>query len=368
MADMGLQPFTILLVDDREENLIALEEMLQEEGRIFLKATSGNDALRLALKNDSIGLVLLDVQMPQMDGFEVAQLLKSNPKTKDVSIIFVTAISKEEQYVMQGFGEGALDYLHKPLDFNVTRAKVKVFEQLYFYQLNLKSALNEVSKINKQLEQFVYVVAHDLKSPLAGIIGMLSIMNEEKEIVESPQLQEYVGMMSLAAGHLSEMITSILVHSKQTMDQQAVEDVDVDEMVRQLAKLLFPPAHITISIKDKLPKVRARRMKLQQVFQNLISNAIKYNDKAAGLIEIGCTGKEGCTEFYVKDNGPGISNEDQEKIFRLFQTTSNKTQADSSTGVGLNIIKMNVEEQGGRIWVESISREGSCFYFTWNHL
>ncbi|WP_276132165.1 sensor histidine kinase [Polluticoccus soli] len=358
--------FTILLVDDREENLIALEEMLEEPGRVFLKAASGNEALKLALKNEDIGLILLDVQMPDMDGFEVARLLKSNPKTKNISIIFVTAINKEEQYVMKGFDEGAVDYLQKPLDINVAVAKVKVFERLYFYQRELKGALQEVSKINKQLEQFVYVVAHDLKSPLAGIIGMLSIMNEEKQIADSPQLKEYVDLISSAANHLSEMITSILAHSKQTIDQQSVERVDVDEMVRQISHLLFPPSNVSIAINGKLPTVRTRRLKLQQVFQNLISNAIKYNDKVQGVIEIGCRENSDCYEFYVKDNGPGIPKEDQEKIFKLFQTSANKTNGDSSTGVGLNIIKMNVEEQGGRIWVESTPGEGSSFYFSWN--
>src|SRR5687768_16802138 len=112
---MEQQPiFTILLVDDRPENLISLEEILQTDNRIFLKASSGNEALKILLKNPQIGLVLLDVQMPEMDGFEVARLIKMNPKTQDISIIFVTAISKEEQYVLKGFNEGAVDYLHKP--------------------------------------------------------------------------------------------------------------------------------------------------------------------------------------------------------------------------------------------------------------
>ncbi len=172
--------FTILLVDDREENLISLEDILEAENRVFLKATSGNEALRLALKNEQIGLIMLDVQMPEMDGFEVARLLKSNTKTRDISIIFVTAISKEEQYVLQGFGEGAVDYLQKPLDINVTKAKVNVFERLYFFQDELKRSLEEKDKVNKQLERFMYVVAHDLKSPLNGVNGLLTMLKEDE--------------------------------------------------------------------------------------------------------------------------------------------------------------------------------------------
>ncbi|RYE23324.1 MAG: hybrid sensor histidine kinase/response regulator, partial [Sphingobacteriales bacterium] len=309
--------------------------------------------------------IMLDVQMPGMDGFEVAQLLKTNPKTRDISIIFVTAINKEDQYVLKGFEQGAVDYLQKPLDINITKAKVNVFEQLYFYQLNLKNTSAELTRINKQLEQFVYIVAHDLKSPLSGIMGMLSIMNEEKEISDNGKLKEYIDLLFMAANHLSEMITSILDYSKRSIDEQEIEDVDTHELVDQISHLLFPPNHIAINIKGNLPSLKTKKLKLQQVFQNLLSNAIKYNDKEHGQIEIGYEPRDDFFEFYIKDNGPGIAIADEERIFKLFQTTDNKSSTDSSTGVGLNILKMLVEEQGGRIWVKSEPGNGSTFYFTW---
>lgn len=361
----ALKDFKILLVDDRQENLVALEEMLETEERTFLTATSGNEALKLALKYDDIGLILLDVQMPGMDGFEVARLLKANPRTKDISIVFVTALNNEEEYVMRGFDEGAVDYLQKPLDINVTRAKVKVFEKLYFYQRELRLALGDIEKINKQLQQFVYIVAHDLKSPLSGITGMLHMMNEESVVSEHPLLQEYVGLSLSASEHLSGMISAILDYSKKNIDEQAVEHVDVNEMVTEIAHLLFPPAHVRIVVKTTLPVLKTKKIKLQQVFQNLIGNAIKYNDKPNALIEIGHTDNDAHVEFYVKDNGPGIFEEDQNRIFGLFHTTANKSAGDSSTGVGLNIVKLMIEEQGGKIWVESAPVAGSCFYFTW---
>jgi two-component system, sensor histidine kinase and response regulator len=357
--------FNILLVDDRPENLLSLEEILAREGRHFIKVTSGAEALKEVLKNDQIGLIMLDVQMPDMDGFEVARLLKSNVKTRDISVIFVTAINREEQYVLKGFEEGAVDYLQKPLDINVTKAKVNVFEQLYFYQKKLKSTVSELERINKQLEKFVYIVAHDLKSPLSGIIGMLSILELDDNILKSEETLEYVSLLSSAAHHLSDMITSILEYSKGNIDQQKKEQVDANELVNQIAFLLFPPKHITIKTIGTLPTFTTQKIKLQQAFQNLISNAIKYNDKPQGKIEIGYKEKGDFYEFYVNDNGPGISDRDQEKIFGLFQTTDNKTNRDSSTGVGLNIIKMMMEEQGGKIWVESHPGEGSTFFFEW---
>lgn len=356
---------TILLVDDREENLISLEDILEADNRTFLKAKSGNEALRIALKNEEIGLILLDVQMPGMDGFEVAELLKSNAKTKEISIIFVTAINKEEHYALRGYGHGAVDYLQKPLDINITKAKVKVFEQLYFYQRELKNTIEQKNKINKQLERFMYVVAHDLKSPLSGVTSLLNIMREDERIMNEDELKGYMGLMIDASTHLADMIGSILDYSRKTDMEQTEELVDVHELVSQIAHLLFPPANISIKIDEQLPTIKTKKFKLQQVFQNLMSNAIKYLDKPQGEISIGCMEDGGYYKFYVRDNGPGIESKDQERIFRLFETTSNKSKSESSTGVGLNIMKMLVEEQGGKITVESVKGKGSTFYFQW---
>ncbi|RFM26521.1 sensor histidine kinase [Deminuibacter soli] len=366
MSAQTPKEFKILLVDDREENLLALEDMLEQEGRRFVKATSGNEALKHVLKNDDVGLIMLDVQMPEMDGFEVARLLKSNPKTKDISIIFVTAINKDEQYVLKGFSQGAVDYLQKPLDIHITQAKVNVFEQLYFYQQGLKNSLLEVERINKQLERFVYIVSHDLKSPLSAVITILSLMQTDDVVRQHPELQDNVEMLSQASMHLSDMINSILEYSRQSATQQTVEEVDVQELVHQIAYLLFPPKHIKITASPDLPTLKTRRLKLQQVFQNLISNAIKYIDKPEGAIEVGAVRKGDFYEFFVKDNGPGIAEADQQRIFKLFETTQNKAQGqESSTGVGLNILKMLVEEQGGKIRVVSEPGIGSTFFFEW---
>jgi signal transduction histidine kinase len=161
------------------------------------------------------------------------------------------------------------------------------------------------------------------------------------------------------------MISSILEYSKQSASQQQEEEVDTKELVQQITFLLFPPKNIQIVIDDSLPIIITKKPKLHQVLQNLISNAIKYSDKRDGKIEVGAVEKDNYYQFYVKDNGPGITQEDKEKIFRLFEVTGNKSSRDSSTGIGLNILKMLVEEQGGKIWVDSVPGEGSIFYFDW---
>lgn len=356
--------FTILLVDDRPENNLLLEEVLAKENRKFMVAADGNEALKLTLKHDNIGLIMLDVQMPDMDGFEVARLLKLNNKTKELAIIFVTAINKDEQYVLQGFRHGAVDYLQKPLDINITRAKVNVFETLYFYQQDLKNSLKEIEKINQQLERFVYMVSHDLKSPLASIITILSVLRKNAVVESNSQISEKLDHVELASQHLSDMISSILEYSKQSLSQQTIEEVDTYELVNQVAYLLFPPKHITVKIAADLPVIKTRKLKLQQVFQNLVSNAIKYTDKPEGIIEVGVIYKPDFYVFFVRDNGPGIPKEDHKNIFKLFQT-SNHSGNNENTGVGLNILKVIVEEQGGKVWVESEPGHGSTFYFEW---
>jgi len=358
--------FLILLVDDRPENLIALEEILSQPGRSFIKANSGNEALKLALKHENIGLVMLDVQMPDMDGFEVAKMLQLNKKTQHLSIIFVTAISKEEQYVLKGFEEGAVDYLQKPLDINITRAKVKVFERLYFAQQRLKQSLLETELVNKQLERFVFIVSHDLKSPVATIAMLADMMQKEDLVKNEPELLENTTIIYNSASRLTGMIESILDYSRKSLDEQTIEEVNAYDLVNDIVKMLSFPPNTKLHIDDHLPRFRTRKIKLQQVFQNLISNSIKYNNKPVPEISIGLQNSN--SEFYtffVKDNGPGISRQDQNRIFKLFETTDNKSTGESSTGVGLNLLKMLVEEQGGKIKLESSPEMGSTFLFEW---
>jgi len=360
-----IQDFVILLVDDRPENILSLEEILVKPHRRFLKAYSGNEALKEVLKNEDIGLIMLDVQMPDMDGFEVARILKENSKTKDIAIVFVTAISKEEQYVLKGFEEGAVDYLQKPLDVNITRAKVNVFERLYFAQHKLQLSLTETERINKQLERFVFIVSHDLKSPLASISMLADLLKLDARVTDGTELSENINIIATAANRLSGMIKSILEYSRTSLSQQTIEEVNVHTLATEIVELLFLPKHFTAIVNSNLPVIETRKIKLQQVLQNLISNAVKYNDKKQPVIEIGVTDKGNLYEFYVKDNGPGILKKDHDRIFNIFEITENETTRDNSTGIGLNLLKVLVEEQGGRIWVRSASGEGSIFYFEW---
>lgn len=352
----------ILLVDDRPENLLSLESFLERPDRRILKAHSGTEALKIALEYE-IGLLLLDVQMPGMDGFEVARLLKENSKTRDISILFVTALSKDEKYTMQGYEEGAVDYLHKPLDVNLVKAKVRVFEELYKQRIELKESNEKLLAANKQLDEFVYVVSHDLKAPLRGLSSLCTFLEEEL-MNPNDSVRELMDLMTSRTGRMQTLIDGILHYSRMANTRLEIEETSSKELIISIIDLLDAPSHFKFDIQDNLPELITEKIKLHEVFQNLISNAIKYNNKEEALIKISFHDYPEYVEFSVQDNGMGIKPEHHERIFGIFQTLLSKDQ-NESTGIGLTIVKKIVEQQGGKIYVFSKFGEGSTFRFTW---
>ena len=354
----------ILLVDDKEENLISLESILDDPNRNLIKAHSGNEALKVAFENE-IAVILLDVQMPEMDGFEVARILKENPKTKDIAVIFVTAISKEEKYMLQGYEEGAVDYLQKPVDVNIVKAKVGVFEKLYRSKAELKTYAEKMQQINKQLDEFVYIVSHDLKAPLRGLASVTSFLEDELGTELKPEVKDLLEMMKSRTVRMQNLIDGILHYSRMANNKTEKESIKLSEVISNIIDLLVIPNHVRIEFPDNLPKLFDERIKLHEVFQNLISNAIKYNNKESASVKVAFEDKGNQYLFSIADNGMGIKSEHFEKIFGVFQTLQSKDKQES-TGIGLTIVKKIVEGQGGKVWIESEFGKGSTFFFTWN--
>ncbi len=232
-------------------------------------------------------------------------------------------------------------------------------------EMQLKNTMDDLVKINKQLEKFVYTVAHDIKNPLSGIISAMSLIKSDETLNKDSEIAELTNLSMAAAEHLAVMVNSLLEYSTITLSSKTKEVVNVDQLLEEIAILLFPPKNIEIKIANGLPVFNTWKLKMVQVFQNLLSNAIKYNGKEKGLIEIGYADKGGHYEFFVKDNGQGIAEEDKNKVFTLLGRGGNKSITDSSTGFGLNIVKLIVEEQGGNIWYDSVVGKGSTFYFEW---
>ncbi|HRH64857.1 MAG TPA: ATP-binding protein [Bacteroidia bacterium] len=356
-------PVNILIVDDRPENLLSLESVLEKDNRTIFTALSGNEALRIALEKE-IALILLDVQMPEMDGFEVARLLAENSRTKDISIIFVTAISKDEKFTMQGYQEGAVDFLHKPLDVNVVKAKVAVFEKLYRQKLELKTFNDKLGSANRQLDEFVYIVSHDLKAPLRGLASLASFLEDELGPSPKQEVLDLLNMMKSRTGRMQQLIDGILHYSRMSNTQTEREETNVKDLINSIIDMLSPPENCRFDVSDSLPVIYAEKTKLHEVFQNLISNSIKYNSNETVIVKIDFIDSGDNYQFSVSDNGTGIKPEHQEKIFGIFQTLQSKDKCES-TGIGLTIVKKIVEQQGGKVTVMSELGSGSTFSFTW---
>ncbi len=353
----------ILIVDDLPENLLSLESILEQDGRNIIKASSGNEALKIARETE-LALIILDVQMPEMDGFEVAHLLRENPETMDISVLFVTALSYNEKYTIKGYREGAVDYLQKPLDTSIVKAKVNVFEKIYRQRMKLKESNDKLLATNKQLDEFVYIVSHDLKAPLRGLSSICSFLDEELGQDQKKEVSELLVLIKRRTAWMQALIDGILHYSRLANTVGEKEEVPLNDLIDNIIEMISPPSNFRFEIADNMPVLYAERIKIHEVFQNIISNAIKYSDKKEGVIKVSHLVFPDHYEFIIQDNGCGIKPEHFERIFGIFQTLGAKEKSES-TGIGLTIVKKIVEQQGGKVTLSSEYGVGTTFRFTW---
>jgi signal transduction histidine kinase len=373
---MNIPPMHILMVDDRPENLLVLQELLESPTRVLVKANSGNEALKKVLQSN-IGLILLDVQMPEMDGFEVAALLKHNPVTRHIPIIFITAINKEEKYVLKGLKEGAIDYLYKPLNADITQAKINVFEELYQYEQKLKATNTELTAANKALEALntqknylLGMAAHDLRNPVAAISQISALLEKEiSEKLNQEQLKFLQGIY-ISSNYMLNLINDLLDVSKIEAGKLSLNILAADlnetvshvyEMNKLIASGKMIKIHLDKNIQSKFVYLDA--VKIEQVMNNLLSNAIKFSPKNTNVY-FTVKEDEGKLSITVKDEGQGIPASEQDKLFKAFQTTSvQSTAGEKSTGLGLMISAKIVHAHGGTIGVNSEAGKGASFHF-----
>jgi signal transduction histidine kinase len=360
----------ILLVDDKPENLYSLNAILEESNCGIFQARSAREALDLT-ELHQFALIFADVQMPEMDGFQMLEKLRANPRTEMVPVIFVTATSREEKYVQKGYSEGAVDYLLKPLDPEIVRAKTDVFVSLYRQQIlvetqkkNLLRLNDRLVEINKELEQFAYTAAHDLKSPLGAIITLCSALEIGYKERLDDRGNKMIDNIQRSANKLSELISGILAYHKgQRVAEAGSIEVDFSKLCQEIAEMFKGDTHVKIYYPTEPIIISINVVAMKQILINLISNGIKHNDKSNPELYIQYREEKDWYIFSVRDNGPGVDKKDQQRIFELFTTLFHSQETEPAAGIGLATIKKLVEHQGGKIMVDSAPGLGFTLQF-----
>ena len=372
MNIIPLEPVHFLLVDDLEENLLSLEALLRREGLVLLKAHSGPEALELLLKHE-VALAMLDVQMPGMDGFELAELMRGTERTRRVPIIFLTAGSADRQRRFRGYEAGAVDFLHKPIEPDILKSKAGVFFELYRQQQQLASQRDELSQYANALkeadsrkDEFLATLAHELRNPLAPIRNGLQILRMSPSTEISNEVRD---MMDRQLTHLVRLIDDLLDVSRVSQGKIDLrkEHISLQSALQAALEasqpLIDAGKHtLTLNVPKDLLWMDADLTRIAQVVSNLLNNAAKYTPDGGKItLLVRQEGEE--VSIAVSDNGLGIPADMLPKVFELFtQVDRNLERSQGGLGIGLALVKRLVEMHGGSIEAQSVGRNlGSTF-------
>ena len=375
----------ILIVDDLVENLIGLEAILEDFEVELVRAYNGEEALKHSLKDD-FALVILDVQMPGMNGYETLEMMRQRKKTKYLPVIFVSAIHLSDLNIIKGIETGAVDFIPKPIIPDILKGKVQVFLDLYLQRKKLNDLLSEMERTNLNLKiaksnaevasrtksMFLANMTHEIRTPLNGVIGLSRLLN--KTPLNSDQ-RELVDIITTSGENLLQIINDILDFSKIESGQIQFENIDFDlnEMLRNVYQLMkFKADENGIGFSYNLAKeipafVNGDPLRISQILMNLVNNAIKFTHHGHVELSIVLVDRTGDTVrilFQVKDTGIGISEEGKLLLFKEFsQSESHISRKYGGTGLGLAISKNLVNLMSGDIGVESELNRGSEFWF-----
>jgi PAS domain S-box-containing protein len=284
---------------------------------------------------------------------------------KEIPVLYNATVYRDDTGKVMGVFAAARDMTeHLKSEEMLRRAYDELEMRVQERTSDLNRAIEQLETVNRELSDFAYVVSHDLKAPLRSISNLASILvNDYREKLDA-EGHEQLNLLIGRVKRMYNLIEGILQYSRiGRVLEETADNVDLNEVISQVIDLTSPPAHINVIIDNHLPIIRGDRIRLQQIFQNLIGNALKFIDKPQGEIHIGSTIDGGQLKFYVADNGPGIDAKHFEKIFKIFQTLRPRDEMES-TGIGLAIVKKIVETYKGKIWVESSLGRGATFYFT----
>lgn len=353
----------VLIVDDLEENLVSLEALLRQEGRVVLKARSGDEALELLLTRD-VALALLDVQMPGMDGFQLAEFMRGSSRTSHVPIIFVTAGSADSQRRFRGYEAGAVDFIQKPIEADILRSKTRVFCELYDQRREILRQRDELdlraralAAADRRKNEFLAVLGHELRNPLMALRAGLQLLARDQGANEADTIRN---RMSTQVLHLSRLIEDLLDVTRidqgkialrlERISVQAVIDSAVDTSQPKIDVGNHP---LTIVGPDEPAWVVADFTRLSQIVSNLLTNAAKYTP-AEGTIELRVDLESDVVIISVTDNGIGIPDHLQAEIFDLYsQVPGPDARSAEGLGIGLALVRQLVDLHKGSITVAS---------------
>lgn len=405
----------ILVVDDREDNLFSIETILERDGYTLVKANSGRAALKILLNQHDFTLILMDVQMPGMNGLETATLISEREKLKHIPIIFITAHNYEEEYIFKGYQMGGVDYIYKPINPELLRVKVGVFVELYrrnhelliqekkllqankkleneieerkiteekIKMLNLQLVENNahLQSTNQELDRFAYVASHDLQEPLRKIQLFTDKLIYQMGDRLDNEVQLYLQKIGKASKRMQQLVNDLLKLSRETNENSDFEQTNLNELLNEVLSdmetdIQKKDVKITAGI---LPVIHVIPSQIRQLFQNIISNSIKFSKpgsipeihikteviKGANIPDIDRKLFENTFyKIYIRDNGIGFDAKHAEEIFVVFKRLHTYHQFEG-TGIGLSICKKIVEKHKGFITAQSQPDEGSTFIIT----
>jgi signal transduction histidine kinase len=404
-----MQP-KILLVDDREDNLLSMESILEPSGYRFVKATSGRQVLKILLSEFDFALILMDVKMPNLNGFETASLIYEREKLRHIPIIFITANNYGDEYVFKGYRTGAVDYIYKPVNPEMLRMKVSVFIDLYRKNQQLlmqeqklvainrslelevrerktserkvtdlnQQLLENISRLesaNKDLDLFAFMASHDLQAPLRKVNMFSDRLIVKYADTFEDGAKSYLLRIQHECKRMQELINDILEFSKISVDKELFEDIDMNLLLKEvLGEMDSIVREKKATVKpESLPVIRANPILMRILFINLIGNALKYSDKNIPTViqihqELHQTGKNGKDKgsgsgycrIYISDNGIGFDQKYAEEVFDMFRRLHPASEYEG-TGIGLALCKKIVEKHDGFISARSVVGEGSTF-------
>lgn len=379
----------VLIVDDLPENLLALRSLIQSEDRTVFQASSADEALSLLLENE-FALAILDVKMPGMNGFELAELMRGTEKTKHIPIIFVSAVGRDMDYAFRGYESGAVDFLHKPLSPFEVRSKVAMFVDLYRHRKALSMQLEVVEAARREQEAllaelretqaelqkavemrdvFMSIASHELRTPLNGLIldvqlRRLRLEQGRMDAFTADKLREMVARDERQIRSLSRLIDDMLDVSRIRTGKLSVrpEPGDLGVLAGSVVESLAAQytntgTPIDLHVEGPAP-VMMDEFRIEQVLANLLTNALRYGGGKPVSVRVAAEGEQVRAE--VRDQGLGISEEDQARVFEQFERVSGTSVA-QGLGLGLFISEQIVQAHGGRIELSSRLGEGSCF-------